>query len=86
MAKERRAAAIAALRKQEMTNKILKILEDKKGMTSFEIAKALNVTLPRTLLTSLQKEGLIVQRRGMTDDGKVTFFYVPNKNLKPRDK
>ena len=75
---------IHELRKQEHVEKVLQILrESKSGLTSFEIAVRAGDRLPRTILTELQKEGRIRQKRGMTSNGRLAFLYVLNKAAKP---
>ena len=81
----RRGTEIAAIRKQEQTNKILQILlENKEGLTAVQIAALMGTGLPRNFLLQLQKQGLIRQKRGLGPNGRISFLYVLNKSAKDK--
>lgn len=83
MSSDRRAVEIARIKKQELTNKVIQLLhQNKGGLTSFQITKLVGDGIPRNFLLQLQKEGIIVQKRGISGDNKVTFIYVLTKALR----
>jgi hypothetical protein len=80
---KRRGTEIAAIRKQEQTNKILQILrENREGLTAVQIATLTGTGLPRDFLLQLQKQGLIKQKRGLGPNGRISFLYVLSRNAK----
>jgi hypothetical protein len=87
MVTSRRSTEIAAIRQQEQTDRVLRILrENPKGMTSAQIAKNMETGLPRNLLLELQRKGLIRQTRGLSSEGKIAFLYLPSKGATEREK
>ena len=74
---KRRIIELAAIRKQEQTNKILQILhENEAGLTSVQIALRTETGLQRNLLSQLQKQGLIKQKKGYSTSGTPCYIYV----------
>ena len=72
---------IADTKRHEQTKRVMEILaENRNGLTSLQIANLLGDRLRRDLLSRLQKEGKIRQKRGMMADGKICFLYVLSQN------
>lgn len=87
MVTSRRSTEIAAIRQQEQTDKVLRILrENPKGMTSAQIAKNMEAGLPRNLLLELQRKGLIRKTRGLSSEGMIAFLYLLNKGTTDKEK
>jgi hypothetical protein len=80
-AKGRPMSLVAATKRHEQTKRVVEILaENRNGLTSLQIANLLGDRLRRDLLSRLQKEGKIKQKRGMLADGKICFLYVLNQS------
>jgi hypothetical protein len=76
----KRSTQIAALRKKQQEENVLRILQqNKQGLTSLEIAVLADPGMPRNLLLELQKGGLIKRRKGLSGNGRISVLYVLNE-------
>jgi hypothetical protein len=76
-------SALYELRRQEEVNKVLQVIGDNKdGLTWSEVRFMTGGRLSRTILTRLQKEGKIEQRKKMLPSGTITVAYVLTKKHK----
>jgi hypothetical protein len=68
---------VYAIVRQEQATKVLRLLEKNKGgLTSFQITNLLGEHMKRSLLQSLQKEGKIKQKKGLSPDGRICSLYI----------
>jgi hypothetical protein len=75
----RRSTEIAKLNRDDLVSKVTDILQvNKGGLTSLQIMKLMQYSMPRNILSQLQKEGIIRRNRGTSIEGKVTFLYILN--------
>ena len=82
---KRKSTQIADARKLEMTDMVIRVLqENRRGLTALQIKTLVDVSLPRTLLAELQKKGLIKQGKSMTDDGRISVVYVLTKAVEAK--
>jgi hypothetical protein len=77
----KRSTQIASLRKKQLEDKVLRILQqNKQGLTSLEIAVLADPRMPRNVLLELQKDGLIKRRKGLSGNGRISVLYVLNED------
>jgi hypothetical protein len=82
---KRKSTQLADARKLEITDKIIRVLqENEKGLTALQIKTLVDVSLQRNLLAQLQKKGLIRQAKSMTADGRISVVYVLAKSIGAR--
>jgi hypothetical protein len=82
---KRKSTQLADARKLEITDKIIRVLqENDKGLTALQIKTLVDVSLQRNLLAQLQKKGLIRQAKSMTANGRISVVYVLAKSIGAR--
>jgi predicted Zn-ribbon and HTH transcriptional regulator len=82
---KRKSTQLADARKLEITDKIIRVLqENDKGLTALQIKTLVDVSLQRNLLAQLQKKGIIRQAKSMTADGRISVVYVLAKSIGAR--
>lgn len=65
------------IRRRELENRVLHaIRENGEGLTWSQIGLQTGSSLPRALLTHLQREGKIKQKKRLLPNGTITFVYV----------
>lgn len=79
MKRKGRRSALLELRREELTNRVLQaIMENRDGLTWSQVGLKTGGGLPRSLLTSLQKDGKIKQKKRMLPSGRISHVYVLN--------
>jgi hypothetical protein len=74
------------LRKEQQRQMVLEILRDnRQGLTSSEITMRIRY-LSRTLLLELRDEGKVIQKKGYSKDGKVTYLYALTREMSIKEK
>ena len=75
-----RRTQLMLIRKGEQVNKVLEMLnQNRDGLKANQIGLLSGMRLQRTILLDLKNEGKIRLRKGLSQEGRITLFYVLNE-------